>query len=67
MKNAKRLEAVNQKIAELTKKQKEIEAKMIDSVSKQVAALLIKKRAANMDIPSFLKKIEKLIDETNAK
>jgi hypothetical protein len=65
MKNSKRLESINQKIAELTRKQKEIEDQITDSVSKQVAAILIKKHATNIDIPAFLKKVERIVDELN--
>jgi flagellar biosynthesis chaperone FliJ len=66
MKNSKKLETVNQKIAELENKKKSLENEMIDSVAKQIAALLIKKRALNMNIPALLKIIEKAIDQTNA-
>jgi hypothetical protein len=67
MKNANKLETINQKIAVLTKRQKEIESKMIDSLSKRIAALLIKKRLTNIDVPAFLKKIEDIIDGMHAK
>jgi hypothetical protein len=67
MKNADKLETINQKIAVLTKQQKEIESKMIDSLSKRIAALLIKKHLTNIDISTFLKKIENIIDNMQAK
>jgi hypothetical protein len=67
MKNASKLDAINQKIAELTKQQKAVESKIIDSLSKRIAAILIKKRLTNIDVPAFLKKIENIIDEIDTK
>jgi hypothetical protein len=67
MKNANKLEAINQKIADLTKQQKAVESKIIDSLSKRIANILIKRRLSNIDVPAFLKKIENIIDEMNAK
>jgi hypothetical protein len=66
MKNSQKLEAVNKKIAELENKKKVLEDKMIENVAGQIAALLVKKRALRINIPAFLKKIEKIIDETNS-
>jgi hypothetical protein len=67
VKNTKKLEIINQKIADLANQKKELEAQMVQSVSKQVASVLIKKRVSNIDIPAFMKKIETVIDEMNAK
>ncbi|MDR0606286.1 MAG: hypothetical protein LBG80_18560 [Bacteroidales bacterium] len=67
MRSANKLEAINQKIAELTKQQKAVESKIINSLSKRIAAILIRKRLTNIDVPAFLKKIENIIDEMNAK
>jgi hypothetical protein len=67
MQNANKLKSINQKIAELTKQQKTIESKIVDSLSKRIATILIKKRLINIDIPTLLKKIENIIDEMNAK
>ena len=50
MKQTKKLDLVNQKLAELTAQKKELENEMIESISKQVAALLIKKRATDIDM-----------------
>jgi flagellar biosynthesis chaperone FliJ len=67
MKSTNKLEAINQKIAELTKQQKAMESKIIDSLSKRIAAILIKKRLTNIDVSEFLKKIENIIDGMNVK
>jgi hypothetical protein len=66
MKNSQKLEAVNKKIAELENKKKVLEDKMIENIAGQIAALLVKKRALRINIPAFLKKIEKIIDEINS-
>ena len=63
MKQTKKLDKVNQKIAELTEKKKALENQMIESISKHIAALLIKKHASEINMKSFLKKIEQIIDE----
>jgi hypothetical protein len=63
MKNSRKLEAVNQKIAKLSKLQKELEARTIDSLAKKIIALLLKKRALRINTPALLKNIEKFIDE----
>jgi hypothetical protein len=49
MKNANKLEAINQKIADLTKQQKAVESKIIDSLSKRIANILIKRRLTNSE------------------
>jgi len=67
MKNSKKLDTIKQKISALTKEQKQIEAKMVDSISKQVANIIIKKHATNIDISQFMKRVESLIDEMNSK
>jgi 3-deoxy-D-manno-octulosonic acid (KDO) 8-phosphate synthase len=66
MKNYKKLEILNQKIAKLSCLQKEIEAKILESVSKQIAGILLKKNVSSIDIPAFLKKVENLVDDINA-
>jgi hypothetical protein len=67
MRNANKLGVINQKIAELTRQQKTIESKIIDSLSKRIANILIKRHLTNIDVPAFLKKVENIIDEMNAK
>jgi hypothetical protein len=66
MKNSKKLELVNQKISKLESKKKDLENKMINDVARQIASLLVKKRALNINMPAFLKNIERIIDETSA-
>ena len=63
MKGTKNLDNLNQKIAELMDKKKQIEDKMIAKISKQIASLLIRKRASDIDIKEFVKRIEPIIDE----
>jgi hypothetical protein len=65
MKQSKKLEALNQKISAMETQKKAIEDQIIQSVSKQVAAILIKKHATKIDIPTFLKKIEIIVEEIN--
>ncbi|MDR3179624.1 MAG: hypothetical protein LBT70_01880 [Holosporaceae bacterium] len=65
MKSSKKLDTINQKIAALATQKKAIENEIIQSVSKQVATILIKKHASKINIPEFLKKIENIVDEMN--
>ena len=62
MKNAKRIEQINEKIAELQKIQKQLENEYLDNVSKDIAKLLFKKKAFNIDKNTLIKEIEKAID-----
>ena len=62
MSNTKNLDNLNQKIAELVEKRKNLESKMIDSMAKHIASLLIRKRASDIDIKEFIKRIEPIID-----
>ena len=62
MKNAKRIEQINEKIAELQKIQKQLENEYLDNVSKDIAKLLFKKKAFNIDKNILIKEIEKVID-----
>ena len=63
MSNTKNLDNLNQKIAELVEKRKNLESKMIDSMARHIASVIIKKRASDIDIKEFIKRIEPLIDE----
>ena len=63
MKGTKNLDNLNQKIAELMDKKKQIEDKMIAKISKQIASLLIRKRASDIDIKEFVKRTEPIIDD----
>jgi hypothetical protein len=62
-KNNKKLESINQKIAELQILQKKIEDDFVQNISKDIAKILVKKKAYNIDKTNLLKKIEFLIDE----
>ena len=53
----------NHKLAELIAKKQELENEMIQSISKQVAALLIKKHATDIDMKLFLQLVDSVIDE----
>lgn len=63
MKNAKRIEQINEKIAELQKIQKQLEDEYIENVSKDIAKLLFKKKAFNIDKNILIKEITDLIDK----
>lgn len=64
MKNSEKITQINEKIAELQKKQKQLENEYIENISKDIAKLLLKKKAFNLDKNTLLKKIEALIDGT---
>ncbi len=64
MKNNKKLESINSKIEELQKIQKQLEDDFIQNTSKQIAKILLKKKAFNIDMPTFLNNIESIIDES---
>lgn len=63
MKNAKRIEQINEKIAELQKIQKQLEDEYIENVSKDIAKLLFKKKVFNIDKNILIKEITDLIDK----
>ena len=65
MKQTKKLESINQKIAELMSQKRDVENQMIQSISKHIAALLIKKHATNINLKEFIKRINPIIDELN--
>jgi uncharacterized protein YpiB (UPF0302 family) len=65
MKSSKKLDAINKKIVMLASQKKAVENEIIQSVSKQVATILIRKHATKINIPEFLKKIENVVDEMN--
>jgi len=60
-KNAKRLEAINQKITSLQKIKSQIESDFVDGFSKDVSKLLVKKGVFNIDKSVLIKKIESFI------
>lgn len=63
MSNTKDLDNLNQKIAKLMDKKKQIEDKMISKISKHIASFLVKKHASDIDIKDFIKRIEPIVDE----
>ncbi|MCR5224731.1 MAG: hypothetical protein K6C34_01485 [Alphaproteobacteria bacterium] len=63
MENAKKLQQINNKIAELQELQKQLETKYIETLSKEIARIIIKKRAFNLDKSALLKKIEAVIND----
>ena len=65
MKQIKKLDSVNQKIAELMAQKRDLENQMIQSISRNIAALLIKKHATNINMKEFTNRISPIIDELN--
>jgi hypothetical protein len=63
IKSTKRLDSINAKITELQKLQKKIEEDFVQSISKDIAKIFVKKKVYDIDKPTLLKKIEALIDE----
>ncbi|MDR3179855.1 MAG: hypothetical protein LBT70_03060 [Holosporaceae bacterium] len=63
MKQLKKLDTINDKITNLAKQKKALEDEITQSVAKQVAAILIKKRATKINIAAFFEKIEDIVDE----
>ncbi len=66
MKHNKKLEMINAKISELQQMQKQLEDDFIQNISKQIAKILLKKKAYNLNQNDLLTKIEALIDEIAA-
>ena len=65
MKQTKKLDSVNQKISELMAQKRDLENQMIQSISKHVSSLLIKKHATNINMKEFINRISPIIDELN--
>ena len=65
MKQTKKLDSVNQKISELMAQKRDLENQMIQSISKHVSSLLIKKHATNINMEDFINRISPIIDELN--
>lgn len=63
MKNAKKLKQINEKISELQKVQNQLENEYIESLSKDIAKLLLKKRIFSIEKSIILNKIDALINE----
>ncbi len=65
MKQTKKLESLNLKITELMSQKRDVENQLIQSISKHIASLLIKKHATNINLKEFIKRIDPIIDELN--
>ncbi len=65
MKQTKKLESLNLKITELMSQKRDVENQLIQSISKHIAAILIKKHATNINLKEFIKCISPIIDELN--
>ena len=65
MKQTKKLDFVNQKISELMAQKRDLENQMIQSISKHISSLLIKKHATNINMKEFINRISPIIDELN--
>ena len=65
MKQTKKLDSVNQKISELMAQKRDLENQMLQSISKHISSLLIKKHATNINMKEFINRISPIIDELN--
>ena len=65
MKQTKKLDSVNQKISELMAQKRDLENQMIQSISKHISSLFIKKHATNINMKDFINRISPIIDELN--
>ena len=63
MKNAKKLQQINQKIADLKILQKELETDFVNDLSKQISKIIIKKNLFDIEKSKILKCIENAFDE----
>ena len=63
MKNAKKLQQINQKIADLKVLQKELETDFVNDLSKQISKIIIKKNLFDIEKSKILKCIENAFDE----
>lgn len=67
MKNAKKLQQINQKIADLKILQKELETDFVNDLSKQISKIILKKNLFNIEKSKILKSIENAFDEISKK
>ena len=67
MNNPSKIEQLNVKIAELQKLQKNAENEFAQNIAKQIAKILIKKKAYNIEQSTLLKEIEIIIDTLKGK
>lgn len=67
MKNAKKLQQINQKIADLKILQKKLEDDFVKDLSKQISKIIIKKNLFDIEKSKILKCIENAFDEISQK
>jgi len=67
MKNAKKLQQINQKIADLKILQKKLEDDFVKDLSVQVMKIIRKRNLFNLDKSQILKSIENAFDEISKK
>lgn len=63
MKNAKKLQQINQKIADLKILQKELETDFVNDLSKQISKIILRKNLFDIEKSKILKCIENAFDE----
>ena len=67
MKNPKKLQQINQKIADLKILQKELEDDFVKDLSKQISKIILKKNLFDIEKSKILKCIENAFDEISKK
>ena len=67
MKTAKKLQQINQKIADLKVLQKKLEDDFVKDLSKQISKIIIKKNLFDIEKSKILKCIENAFDEISQK
>ncbi|MCR4623115.1 MAG: hypothetical protein K5780_00410 [Alphaproteobacteria bacterium] len=63
MKNAKKLQQINQKIADLKVLQKELETDFVNDLSKQISKIIIKKNLFDIEKSKILNCVENAFNE----
>ena len=63
MKNAKKLQQINHKIADLKILQKKLETDFVSDLSKQISKIILKKNLFDIEKSKILKCIENAFDE----
>ena len=63
MKNAKKLQQINQKIADLKILQKELETDFVNDLSKQISKIIIKKNLFDIEKSKILNCVENAFDD----
>ena len=63
MKNAKKLQQINRKIADLKVLQKELETDFVNDLSKQISKIILNKNLFDIEKSKILKCVENALDE----